>query len=167
MLRVVSNKSAIVKILLRLLRGLVDRGIIDIGLHPLDAADDVAGREQHGSDHKLLHAIGVRAGRVEHHNALLGVFGMGYVVHACACAGHRQQVFARGEFVHLCASHEHGVGRREVLRTGIAVRKVVESHIRNRIEAHVLIVHFEFFLFRVYRRKPVHRNRMADNYTII
>ena len=134
------------KSLLRLLSGLVDRRILNIGLHPLDAADNVTGSEQHGRDHKLLHAVCVRTGRIEYDNTLLCVFRVRYVVHTGACTSNGKQVVARGKFIHLCATYEHGIRCRKILRTGVFVRQVVEAHIRNRIEAHILVVHLASFL---------------------
>ena len=136
--------------LLRLLRRLADRRVRRVRLHPLNAADDVAAREQHRGNHEFLHAVRIRPRRVEHDDALLRVFGVGDVVHARTRTGDRQQILAGHEFVHLRRTDERGIRVRKVLRPGIVVGQVLQPHVRNRIEARILVVcHFLFFR-RVY-----------------
>ena len=130
------------KRLLGLLRGLADRGIGGVLLDPLNAANDIAAREEHRGNHEFLDAVGVRAGRIEHDDALLGVFRVGDVVDARACARDGEEIRARDELVHLGASHEDGIGLFEFLGTGVVFAQVIEPAIRNRIEAVVFVVHF-------------------------
>ena len=157
--------------LLGLLGGLVDGGVGRVLLDPLDAADDVAACQQQRGDDEFLHAVGVRAGRVEHDDALLGIFGVGDVVDAGARARDSQQVRARREFVHLGATHEDRIGLGEVLGTLVGVRKVPEPHLRDGIQACILPVVHSLFSFslefiverRAHARRPILYHIFGDN----
>ena len=51
---------------LLLLRDLGDIAVFLVFLHPVDAADDIAGSQEHSGDGQLLHAVGIGARRVEY-----------------------------------------------------------------------------------------------------
>ena len=127
--------------LLRLLGRLVDRGIRNVLLDPVDAADDVAARQEHARDHELLDAVRIRARGVENDNALLGILRMRDVVDARARTRHGEQVRAGGQLVHLGGTDEDGIGLFELLGPRIVFGEVVEPARRNRVQAVVLVVH--------------------------
>ena len=79
-------------------------------LYPGDAARDVAGGQQQARDDQFRHGVGVRAGGIEHHDALLGAFLDGDVVDARARPRNRQQGIREYHVVHGGAAHQDGVG---------------------------------------------------------
>ena len=81
-------------VFLSLLDGLL--GILPAGqgLGPQDALCQIAGSKDQRADCKLHHRLGVGAGGVEHHDALLRAALDGDVIHAHARAPDSQQVFA-------------------------------------------------------------------------
>ena len=69
-------------------------------LYPLGAAHDVAGGDEHGGDDQLLHGVGVGAGGVEDHDAVLGAAVNGDIVGAGAGAGDGPQGLGELILVH-------------------------------------------------------------------
>jgi len=72
----------------------------------------------------------------------LGVLGVRDVVDARAGARDGQKPVAGLQLVHLGGAHENGVGFGEVFGACVVFGQVFQPHIRNRIEAVVLVVHF-------------------------
>ncbi len=117
------------KILLRLLRVLAYVLVRLVLLHPLDAAHNIAGCKEHTRNHKLLHAVCVGAGGVEHHDAFLCAFVEGNVVHASARARNCQQVFRQLHVVHCRTSHQNAVRLLYVLRLCVPVAELLQTHL--------------------------------------
>ena len=67
-------------------------------VRPFNAADNVARGEEEPGQHELLDGVGVRAGRVEHNDALLRACVYRDIVYASASAGNRLE---RGGKLHV------------------------------------------------------------------
>ena len=128
------------ELLLGLLGGLTHVLVVGVVAHPRHAADDVATRQQHAGEHKLLHRIGVGARRVEHGDAGLGEFIQRDVVHASAGAGHGLQVRGHFHLVHVGGAHEDGVGLVDVLNDLVVVGEQGQALRRDVVQA-VDLVH--------------------------
>ena len=99
------------EILLGLLRGFGDVGVLSGSLHPLDAAYHVTGRQQHSGYHQLFYAVGVGAGRIEHHHAVLRAFVQGDIVDAGSGPGHREKPPWKLHLMHGRAAHQDALRR--------------------------------------------------------
>ena len=77
------------KCFLGLLRLFYDVAVFFVFLHPVDAADDVPGSQQHSCDHQFLHAISVGSRRIEYHDSLFRAFFKGNIIHPRACPSDR------------------------------------------------------------------------------
>ena len=92
------------------------------GFHPLDRADNVARGHGERAQQQLLDRVGVRAGGVEHRDALGGAALDGDVVHADAGAADAEELFIEYGVVQLRRADEKRVGRRLVGADGAAFR---------------------------------------------
>ncbi len=99
-----------------------DLGAALDGLHPVDAAHHVPAGQQHPAQGQLHDGVGVGAGGIEHHNALLRAGGQGDVVDPGSGPGHGQQPLRQLHFVHPGAAHQHGVRLIQVVRQGEILR---------------------------------------------
>ncbi len=128
------------ELLLGLLGGLAHVLVIGVVAHPRHAADDVAARQQHAGQHKLLHGVGIGARRVEDGDAGLGELVQRDVVHASAGAGHGLQVRGHFHLVHVGGAHEDGVGLVDVLGDLVVVGEQGQALRRDVVQA-VDLVH--------------------------
>ena len=88
-------------------------------LRPLNAAEHVAAGQQQAAHDQLGHGVGVRAGGVEHADALLGALVDRDVVHACARAGDAQQIVAEGHVMHRSGADKHAIRHRLFVGDGV------------------------------------------------
>lgn len=79
--------------------------------HPLDRADNVARGHGERAEQQLLDRIGVRAGSVEHRDALRSAALNGDVVHADTGAADAQKLLIEYGVVQLGRADEKRVGR--------------------------------------------------------
>ena len=77
------------KHLFLLLRCLCDILFSGMGLHPLDASDDIAGRQKHPRNHQLFHPVCVRSRRIKDYNSFFRAVFQRNIIHSgsrpCDC----------------------------------------------------------------------------------
>ena len=102
------------------------------GFHPLDRADNVARGHRESAQQQLLDRIGVRAGGVEHCDALGGAALDGDVVHADTGAADAQKLLIEYGVVQLGRADEKRVGRAHLGTHGAFFRfQLVKPLFRN------------------------------------
>ena len=121
--------------LLRLLGRLRDVLVVGVVPAPGDAAGDVAAAQHEAAHHDLLHGVRVRAGGVEHYDALLGAAVERDVVHAGAGAGDGQQAIGERGVVQRGAADEHAFRLGEVVDELVVVGEQVGAVRRDVVEA--------------------------------
>ena len=84
------------------------RAFLD-GLNPVDAANDVAAGQQHAAQCQLHDGIGIGAGGVEYHDALIRTGGQRNIVDTGTGTGDRQQVFRHFHIMHGGRTHQNAV----------------------------------------------------------
>ena len=108
------------ELLLALLYALCHGGISGKALRPLGSGGHVAAACDEHSDDQLGHGVGVGAGGVEDHDALLTAPVEGDVVNACTGAGDGQQTVVEGSVQQVSAADEDAV-------RGVSVHRHVEE----------------------------------------
>ena len=131
------------KVLLLLLRRLGNVPIVRGSPDPVDAADHIPGCQQHSCQHPFLHAVGVGAGSIEYHHALFRTFVQRDIIHPCAGTGHCQQPCRYLHLMHGSAAHQNAVSLLYIRRNLIFIAKILQSHIRNGIQA-INLIHQAF-----------------------
>ena len=111
------------------LRDLGDIAVFFVLLNPVDAADNVAGRQKHSRDHQLLHTVRIGSGSVEYNDPLFGAALQRYIVHACPGAGDHFESLRELHLVHLRASDEDGVRFFCFLCAYIIFIQLIQSHL--------------------------------------
>ena len=97
------------ELLFALLHALCHGGIPGKALRPLGSGRHVAAACDEHSDDQLGHGIGVGAGGVEDHDALLTAPVEGDVVDACTGAGDGQQTVVEGGVQQVGAAHQNAL----------------------------------------------------------
>ena len=115
------------ELVLGLLGGFAHVLVLGVAGDPLGAADDVARGQQHACHDQLLDGIGVGAGGVEDHDALLGAALQRDVVDAGAGAGDGQEALGELDLVHVGAAHDGCVCGVELLGGREALVQPVEA----------------------------------------
>ena len=69
------------------------------GLHPVDAAHNVAAAQKQTAESQLHNTAGVGTGGIEYHNSLLGAAVQRNIVHTGTGPGNGQQVIGKGHIV--------------------------------------------------------------------
>ena len=121
--------------LLRLLGRLRDVLVVGVVPAPGDAAGDVAAAQHEAAHHDLLHGVRVRAGGVEHHDALFGATVERDVVHAGARAGNGLEAFGERGVVQGGTADEHAFRLGEVVDELVVVGEQVGAVRRDVVEA--------------------------------
>ena len=103
--------------------------------HPLDAPVHIPGAHQHGAQHQLLHGVGVGAGGVEYHDALLRAAVQGNVVDAGPRPGNGQEILRKVIVQKLGGADQDGVLVRHRIRDGVQRRiQAVQADRRDLVE---------------------------------
>ena len=114
-------------------------------LDPVDAAEHVARGHDHGADDELLDGLGVRAGAVEHDNALVAAGVKRDVVRAGAAAGDDEQALAEGIVMQIGAAQEDALRIGHILADGAAAldkrRDAAFGDVVHDLDAEVFIFH--------------------------
>ena len=118
-----------------LLRGLGNVLIVRVAPAPLDAPDQIPGSDQHAGKHHLLHAVGIRSGGVEHHDALLGAGVQRNVVDSGSGSGHGQQTLRQLHFMHIRAAHQNALRLPNAVGHHIVLGQAVCAALGNIVQA--------------------------------
>ena len=107
-----------------------DVAVFFVFLHPVDAANDVSGSQQHSRDHQFLHAVGVSPRRIEYHNALFCAFIKRDIVHPRACSCYGLYFWSELHLMHVRASYKDGIRILRISSRRIIFRKLFHTHFR-------------------------------------
>ena len=109
------------------------------GLDPVHGRGDLSGGQEQGAEHQLLDGVGVGAGGVEHHHALLGTLLHRDVVDARTGPGDGQQVFLQLHVVHGGGAHQDAVGGLDLRGEGVVFPQALGADGADLIQAQYLI----------------------------
>ena len=96
--------------LLRLFRIHENVGVGSVFAHPIHRLHNATARKHEHRQNELFHGIGVRARRIEYHDALLGIFLDGNIVHAGAATRDGANAFRQLIAVQVGRAHENRIG---------------------------------------------------------
>ena len=118
-----------------------DIAVFFIFLHPVDAADDIAGSQKHPRDHQLFYSICICARSIEDHDPVFRAAVQRDIVDPGSRARDHFQVLRELHLMHLRASDEDGIRLLCVLCVYIIFIQLIQSHFGDRIQA-VIFEHF-------------------------
>ena len=109
--------------LLRLFRIHENVGVGSVFAHPIHRLHNATARKHEHRQNELFHGIGVRAWRIEYHDALLGIFLDGDIVHAGAATRDGTDAFRQLIAVQVGRAHENRIGLFDFGHELVAVAK--------------------------------------------
>ena len=134
------------KSLLLFLGDLCDVLVVPVGAHPVDTFHDVTGGQEHTGKDKLLDAVSVGTGSIEHDDTLLRALVNRDIVDTCARAGDRKGLVGEFHSVHGSTSDQNSVCLLYVVGELVLIGEFAQSLFRDIVETDVFKHSTFFFL---------------------
>ena len=103
--------------------------ILFILLHPVDAANDISGCQQHTGDYQFFYSICISSRCIKYNNSLFRTFLKRDIIHTCTGSCDCFQICCKFHFVHCRTSYQDRISRLRCAYRCIVFCKFIQSYL--------------------------------------